>query len=233
MNSIPYALKAYEQLVFCFKLFMKSKHTILLIAFFCFFLMSKISFAQVGIQTSLYNTSELFSLLSYEYQIKAKHNKQIGLFCVYKIQKKRIEIIPEISFSMEDNFQVRNDTFQFRYLNTRVNLNFYPLNFNTDWHVSDNSKKKNFIEKGLFINANAGVRSWSWFSNNETFEEITSISNFSIGFGIGLDIELSKFLLLTPFYKTNIRRTRILGKTNRLLINRHFGLRLGYNFSYY
>jgi len=185
--------------------------------------------AQFGIQTSFYNSNELFSITSEENRTKSKNCKQFGFVSVRKIQKKKIEIVSELNYSIENNFIVKNDTFQFRFANVRLNGNFYIFNFNTDWNKLTVAKEKNFIERGLFLNASIGMLNWFRRENSAMLNKFSFQTRFPLGFGIGLDLELSNSLTLTPFYKTNIRRMIIKGYSNKIFINKHFGVRLFYN----
>ncbi|MBP7185045.1 MAG: hypothetical protein KBA06_06025 [Saprospiraceae bacterium] len=128
----------------------------------------------------------------------------------FRLKNKRIEFLPELSFSNYTN-EIASIGFNHQMLRFQLALPvlIYPFDFNGDCNCPTWSKQNKLFKKGLFFEFTPNVN-----SNNQSLKRTVSvtsepsydkinISSIGAGFrlGIGLDIGVSDLITLTPYYR--------------------------------
>lgn len=129
---------------------------------------------------------------------------EAGLDYWFRLKKKRIEFLPEVSYAMANT---RYDSPAFdkvRY--SAINFNFhtqvYALDLEGDCDCPTFSKQGPSINKGLFFHFTPGL---SYFTAKapplverpEFVDKVSGIS-FRAGIGVGLDLGISDLITVTP-----------------------------------
>lgn len=129
---------------------------------------------------------------------------EVGLDYWFKLKKRRIEFMPEISYALAttkyNNVNLTETKF------TSYNFNFhtqiYALDLEGDCDCPTFSKQGPSINKGLFFHFTPGV---SFYNASTTFAQALepALSDakgvaFKAGIGLGMDIGVSDLLTITP-----------------------------------
>jgi len=139
---------------------------------------------------------------------------QIAVDYWFRLKKKRLEFLPEISFTQATAKLVSIQAPDFAYehdltINTvqfNFNTQIYPFDFEGDCNCPTFSKDGDVLKKGFFIRVAPGV-SFNNFNNDYSTVTIggsatealkgTGIA-YNLRAGIGLDIGITDFLTVTP-----------------------------------
>jgi len=139
---------------------------------------------------------------------------EFGINYWKRLKDKRIEFLPEISFSVYNSFEASaldpvtlpNFDLSMRSFHFSIPTHFYFLDINNDCNCPTFSKQSDFLAKGLYFFLSPGI---SYNINEVTFAsgETTNASEsgiaYRIGAGLGYDFGLSDLLTITPFVSYN------------------------------
>ena len=126
-----------------------------------------------------------------------------GFAIDYKItpfEEKRIEFYPEIRVTLPTKTAFDHNETTIGVYAFNLNTNFYPLTFNGDCHCPTFSKENPFFKKGFFIRLSPGVSFVRQSVSDGTLTTTGTLTTFSLGVGVGLDIGLSPRLTITPSF---------------------------------
>lgn len=165
----------------------------------------------------------------------------------FTLKKKRIEFLPELSYSYSGNFIDNATEASFNRYSFQIHTQIYALDLNEDCNCPTFAKQGPSINKGFFIHFTPGV-SYQQFAftldKNSPSSEINQKikSNqilWSAGIGLGLDLGLSELITLTPMasyyfygsgdYKLSDEEG---GTVNTSFTQWQFSARLGFRFDY-
>ena len=141
-------------------------------------------------------------------------NFQIAVDYWFRLEKKRVEFLPEISFAQQNAQLVSITAPDFGYehdltINT-IQLNFntqiYPFDFEGDCDCPTFSKDGDILKKGFFIRVAPGVSFQNYSNDNSTMtiggvttENFTDTGiAYNLRAGLGLDIGITDFITITP-----------------------------------
>ncbi len=131
-----------------------------------------------------------------------------------RLKDKRIEFLPEISYSINNKFEANfvdplffpNTEFSMSSIHLNFPTHLYFLDINNDCNCPTFSKQSDFLSKGLYVFLSPGI---SYNTNKVTFSATenndineSSIS-YRVGAGLGYDVGLSDLLTITPFFSYN------------------------------
>ncbi len=129
---------------------------------------------------------------------------EVGLDYWFKLKKRRIEFMPEISYALATtkyNNAALTET-KFTSYNFNFHTQIYALDLEADCDCPTFSKQGPSINKGLFFHFTPGV---SFFNTSTTFSPAIdpAFKNangvaFKAGIGMGMDIGVSDLLTITP-----------------------------------
>lgn len=129
---------------------------------------------------------------------------EVGLDYWFKLKKRRIEFMPEISYALAStkyNNAILTET-KFTSYNFNFHTQIYALDLEADCDCPTFSKQGPSINKGLFFHFTPGV---SYYNASTTFEQATDPAltdakgiAFKAGIGLGMDIGVSNLLTITP-----------------------------------
>ncbi|KXK36376.1 MAG: hypothetical protein J5I52_03560 [Saprospiraceae bacterium] len=169
------------------------------------------SYGQFGIRikynnNSYDNWSKVFQNTTQDKNLQIYHSGyEAGLDYWFRLKDRRIEFLPEISYSY-----AQNDLSKYQGLiNTAIstlNFNFhtqiYALDMEGDCDCPTFSKQGPSINKGLFFHFTPGI---GYYKTSIKLDEPSFISGrnvdglvFRAGLGIGLDVGFSDLLTVTP-----------------------------------
>ncbi len=146
---------------------------------------------------------------------------EAGVGYWFRLQEKRLEFTPEISYgaSSFDQFDITTIGFNWNAL-------IYPLDFHSDCNACPTfSKEGGLIKKGFYWLVSPGLI----FANSDFDSTLESESNltYRIGLGAGLDIGVTNLLTVSPFAMYNITGNAIDFQGESSGINQvHVGVRL-------
>jgi hypothetical protein len=215
---------------------------------FCVVIFSIInSSAQFGIRLK-YNSN---NYKNWESAINQRYNTkntllpsgyEIGLDYWFRLEKRRIEFMPELYFSQSATTYTGTEILD-KINVTGVGFNFhtqiYALDFEGDCNCPTFSKSGTSIDKGLFFHFTPGLL---YHTTSATFDPVASMTVdpfkkliFRAGVGVGIDIGLSDLLTITPmlsyYFSTAMNwDTYLQSSTN--LSQLQFTLRLGFRPDY-
>ena len=167
---------------------------------------------------------------------------EVGLDYWFRLKTRRVEFMPEVYFA-HSSTDLNQDIFNSANL-TRVGFNFnahvYPLDFEEDCDCPTFSKEGPGIQKGFFFHLSPGI-AYDLHTMKTDIGDVneSSLLNFKIGGGVGIDIGLTDLLTITPIYTYNIffggdwelntfpENIDGLVSTNSNSVQHQFGLRIG------
>jgi len=132
----------------------------------------------------------------------------VGIDYAIRIPKKRIEFYPELSITNnKENFDKWDFTLSHSLIALAVNSHFYPLDFGNSCKCTSLLKNGNVFKKGFFFSIMTGLH-----HNTHSVDSGSKSSDLkpALGFGIGLDLGISKRLLLSPFLQYAWHRNTVL-----------------------
>lgn len=129
---------------------------------------------------------------------------ELGIDYWFRLPKKRIEFLPEVSYTLA-NTTVDHPIFE-KFTYKAINLNFhtqiYALDLEGDCNCPTFSKQGPSINKGLFLHVTPGL---SYYNADVTLNPISSMALnnadgllFRVGVGLGMDVGISDFFTITP-----------------------------------
>ena len=169
---------------------------LLLVFFPCF------AYAQVGLHAGVrLNDAPMWNIVD-------KSNGQVtelpgrswsaGIDYAIKLRKVRVELLPELHFSMYTVNARDIGPMESKFYNGFLNIHIYPLDFKGDCECPTFVKRGNSLAKGLFLQLSPG---YTYFTGDIDAEQVLyrgRSTNTSIAAGIGLDLGVSRFLTVTP-----------------------------------
>ena len=121
-----------------------------------------------------------------------------GIDYAFKLKKVRVELLPELNFSMYA-VEVRDlGPLDARFYNGFLNIHIYPFDFKGDCECPTFVKRGNTMAKGFFLQLSPG---YTYFTGEIDSEQVLyrgRSTNTSMAAGIGLDLGVSRFLTITP-----------------------------------
>jgi len=176
-------------------------------------------FAQFGVSAKYNSNSfekwnDYFTADTYPFAAEI-HNSgfEIGVNYWRRLKDKRIEFLPEISYSSYNSFDIFHEaiasapgsTASMTGFNLNIPVHFYFLDLNSDCDCPTFSKQSDFLSKGLYFFLSPGI---SYNTNtidfvNQTQDISESGIAYRIGAGLGYDVGLSDLLTITPFVSYN------------------------------
>ena len=145
---------------------------------------------------------------------------ELGVGYWFRLQNKRLEFTPEISYgaSSFDQFDITTIGFNWNAL-------IYPLDFHSDCNACPTfSKEGGLIKKGFYWLVSPGLifANSDFGANLDTESKLT----YRIGVGAGLDIGVTNLLTVSPFAMYNITGSAIEFQDESSGINQvHLGVR--------
>lgn len=129
-----------------------------------------------------------------------------GINYWFMLKKKRIEFLPELSFSYAGNFIDNATSVSLQRFGLQIHTQIYALDFNEDCNCPTFAKQGPSINKGFFIHLTPGVNYQQFSftldksSSNPDFNQKVNSNQltWSAGLGLGLDLGLSELITLTP-----------------------------------
>lgn len=130
---------------------------------------------------------------------------EAGLDYWFRLKKRRVEFMPEISYSIASSNFSQNLGIE------KTNLSVFSFNFNTQIYALDMegdcdcptfSKQGASINKGLFFHFTPGIGYYSTATTlteniTRTFDDAQGLV-FRAGLGVGLDLGVSDLITITP-----------------------------------
>lgn len=131
---------------------------------------------------------------------------EVGLDYWFKLKKRRIEFMPEVSYSIANTTYKSQDLdkINFSSFNFNFHTQIYALDMEGDCDCPTFSKQGPSINKGLFFHFTPGI---SYYQAEGTTTLVTSQSwpentsegiTFKAGIGVGMDIGVSDLVTVTP-----------------------------------
>lgn len=129
---------------------------------------------------------------------------QIGADYWFRLKKRRIEFLPELSFaSFQSSFQ--EGSLQHRQISFHFNTDVYIFDLASDCHCPTFSKNGSFFSRGFFIELSPGA---SRITNQLDLNNPTTGSpqkgkeyTFGGAVGAGLDLGFSDLFTITPLFR--------------------------------
>ena len=130
---------------------------------------------------------------------------EAGLDYWFRLKKRRVEFMPEVSYSIASTNYTQNlglDKVNLSVFNFNFHTQIYALDMEGDCDCPTFSKQGASINKGLFFHFTPGI---GYYNTNttltenfgSTFDEAKGIV-FRGGIGLGLDLGLSDLITITP-----------------------------------
>lgn len=184
------------------------------------FLFFSFSFLALSQSYAQFGTAVKYDRNSYgewnDFAVDSKmHGSDITIGFNYwkSLKEKRIDFLPEITYSFKNKFESFNNTApspiqayetNLQRIGFIFNTHVYPMDFSGDCNCPTFSKQNDFLKKGLFFILSPGVE---YFISDLSYEDIeqegSSSIAFKIGTGVGLDIGVSNLLTISPFAMIN------------------------------
>lgn len=169
---------------------------------------------------------------------------EAGVDYWFRLKKKRIEFMPEISYAHHRNNYARGSigTLKMSDYHFNFHTHIYALNLGDDCNCPTFSKQGGTIDKGLFIHLTPGISYYSIgaITRDMAPEAVNTPEGISLrmGLGLGIDIGISDFWTLSPIISYYFRSSlswQELEENRPTLVNPHilqFSLRLGFRPDY-
>lgn len=177
------------------------------------------------------------------------HGFEAGLDYWFRLKKRRVEFMPEISYSRSSTSFDANtglDKINLSIFNFNFHTQIYALDMEGDCNCPTFSKQGPSINKGLFFHFTPGLGYYNTQTtltndNVRPFDEAKGIV-FRAGLGLGLDLGVSDLLTITPiisyYFHSNMQWDNM-PASGELLVNGtdnpkllQFTLRLGFRPDY-
>lgn len=176
------------------------KRIIFIVVFFAFY---STTYAQFGISGSyVLNNAEEWTFTDNTTQTSfdlLPDNTQFSVNYWFRLKNKRLEFLPELAYHAT-NQTIGEATTKATFLSFNFNTQIYPFDFANDCDCPTFSKQSDFFSKSFFLNISPGV---SYFKHQyqlgERNDDNANIT-YSVGIGTGLDIGVSDFVTITPFF---------------------------------
>ncbi len=128
----------------------------------------------------------------------------VGVNYWFRLKKKRVEFFPTITYSqyktlhdLEADFNLADLLlFQTSFLGAHFDTRIYPFDFGSDCDCPVWSKQNDLLKKGFYIMLSPGVDRIETRLEDLKNHEIRP----SLGAGFGLDLGISDFLTVSPFF---------------------------------
>jgi len=181
-----------------------------LLIFFCFLIIFNDLNGQFGLRLK-YNDQSLSNWDNNLGEYTQNNSKifntgyEVGLDYWFKLKKRRIEFMPEISYNTSRTTFINStgiDHINLSGINFNFHSQIYALDMEGDCDCPTFSKQGASINKGLFFHFTPGLgyhtTSTKLSENSNIFGDEVKQIVFRAGLGIGLDIGLSDLLTITP-----------------------------------
>lgn len=129
---------------------------------------------------------------------------EFGLNYWLRLKNRRIEFLPEITYSKSETTDLSNfvdlESHSLTSYGFNLNVQVYPLDFEGDCDCPTWSKDGNLIDKGFYWLLSPGYYQGKLATQSSSIntDEIT-ISGLKLGVGAGLDIGLNDLITISPF----------------------------------
>jgi len=175
----------------------------------CFITFPCLLAAQFGLHGTFQRNTQNASIETEDFPITGL---SLGLDYTFRLANNRIEFFPEINYVGLETHNIVLDrggiqrTMNDQAFNFYFNTNFYIFDFEGDCDCPVFSKDGNFLKKGFFLQLSPGA-SYHFFNYTEeagTPSDRTLERNsfsYSLGGGVGVDIGISEFITITPYFR--------------------------------
>jgi|GEM_PF-699818 len=121
-----------------------------------------------------------------------------GIDYAIKLRKLRVELLPELNFSMYTVPVKDLGPMDARFYNGFLNIHIYPLDLKGDCECPTFVKRGNTLAKGLFLQLSPGYTYFTGEIDGEAVLYRGRSTNPSVALGMGIDFGLSRFLTFSP-----------------------------------
>ncbi|MBK8699142.1 MAG: hypothetical protein IPN29_06215 [Saprospiraceae bacterium] len=143
-------------------------------------------------------------------------NMHFGVDYWFRLKKRRIEFLPELSYTRFSSSTVTDINYALSSANFYFNVQVYLLDLQEDCDCPTFSKQGPTLNKGFFVHIAPSVRYFMQKAESTALSLTGNTLGFGIRGGIGLDIGLSDFITITPML--NVERTTRLDWKNLTLV---------------
>jgi hypothetical protein len=147
-----------------------------------------------------------FDMWQEEYQL-AVNNKNVKIFNAnqsasldywFRLEKRRIEFLPMVGYSIFTSKSDNNLTFNGSSYNAAMNVNIYFMDLAEDCDCPTFSKEGGLLKKGIFFNVAPIVKAFTLKGNNATVTSKIKKIAPGLRIGLGLDIGISDLVTISP-----------------------------------
>ncbi len=125
------------------------------------------------------------------------NNATIGLNYWFRLNKRRIEFLPQIEYSKFSSTNLNNISFQGQSFNAVFNVHVYIFDLAEDCDCPTFSKKGNLLKKGFYLFVGPQAKSFS-MSANGVNEGSTKAIVPGLRLGAGLDFGITDMVTISP-----------------------------------
>jgi len=155
--------------------------------------------AQIAISARyISNSSDAFeSLMNTDADFRSGYEVGVGYW--FRLQNKRMEFTPEISYASMNSNTIENSS-----INFNANILIYPLDFHSDCNACPTfSKDGGLVKKGFYWIISPGLIRLK-HNNASILENERTQMTYRLGAGLGLDIGVTNLLTISPFAMFNL-----------------------------
>lgn len=135
-----------------------------------------------------------------------------GADYTFRLANNRVEFFPELNYAFSSTKEpILENSGTTREMKNQAaslyfNTNFYIFDFAGDCDCPVFSKDGSFLKKGFFLQISPGVSYHSFeYSENDALSLLRTLEenevSFSLGGGVGVDVGLSEFITITPYFR--------------------------------